>query len=527
MDSEHKKNSPAPRTVQLILILLFAVTLIRTAWVNDDAYITLRTVDNFVHGYGLTWNPGERVQAYTHPLWMFMLSGFYALTHEAYFTTLALSFTLSVSVVILVSLFFTKDLFSTAAGLLILSLSPAFVEYSTSGLENPLTYFLLTLFLILTFRLPERPTRGQIFSLGLLTSLAMLNRLDTGLFCLPVVLWVFFRQRSWRTFWALALSTLPILLWETFSLLYYGFLLPNTAYAKLNTGVSQIDLLAQGWKYFANALVWDPLTFLGILAGMFLAFSQGSRLEKSIAAGVVLYLLYILSIGGDFMSGRFFAAPLLVSVVLLMRFTTRVKIPWKPAVLAAVIGLGFLAHSPTQLNTPKSPENAIAKSGIADERAFYFSDSGLIHIDLHTSPIPNHPWAHDGLKLRKQGGVSVQYSIGYLGYFAGPGVHIVDQYALAEPLLARLPIPDPKDWRIGHFIRPVPEGYVETLETGTNRLADPGLAQYVDKLRLITRGKIFDPTRLKTILEMNLGKYDSLLLGYIQSQSGKIYPLIH
>jgi arabinofuranosyltransferase len=229
-------------------------------------------------------------------------------------------------------------------------------------------------------------------------------------------------------------------------------------------------------------------------------------------------LLYILSIGGDFMSGRFFAAPLLVCVILLMRIAARVHLPWKPAVLAAVIGLGFLAHSPTLLNTPKSPENAISPSGIADERAFYFNDSGLVNIDLHAFPVPNHPWARDGLKLKEQGGVSVQFSIGYLGYFAGPGVHIVDQYALAEPLLARLPVPDPKDWRIGHFIRPVPDGYVETLETSANRLADPGLAQYVDKLMLITRGEIFDPLRLKTILEMNLGKYDALLVGYIHDQ---------
>ena len=517
MDSKPQKGSPASRIVRTILILLFAITLIRTAWVNDDAYITLRTVDNFVNGYGLTWNPGERVQAYTHPLWMFLLSGLYTLTCEAYFTTLALSFALSLSVVLLVSRCFSPDPFAIGTGLLILCLSPAFVEYSTSGLENPLTYLLLTFFLILAFKIPERLTGWQIFTLGLLASLAMLNRLDTGLFCLPTILWIFMRQRSWRTLGILALSALPILLWEAFSLLYYGFLLPNTAYAKLNTGIRQIDLIQQGWRYFANALTWDPLTFLVTLAGMFAAFSKGNRLEKTIAAGVALFLLYILSIGGDFMSGRFFAAPLLVSVITLVRIIPRLAVPWKPPGFAFVVLLGFLAHSPTQLNIPKSPENAIGKEGIADERGFCFNNSGLLNIDLHTPTIPNHPWARDGLKLKEQGGVSVQFSIGYLGYFAGPGVHIVDQYALAEPLLARLPIPDPKEWRIGHFIRPVPEGYVETLESGINLLADPGLAQYYDRLRLITNGRIFDPERLKTILEMNLGKYDSLLVGYIQS----------
>jgi len=121
--------------------------------------------------------------------------------------------------------------------------------------------------------------------------------------------------------------------------------------------------------------------------------------------------------------------------------------------------------------------------------------------------------------LRARGGVSVEYSIGYLGYFAGPSVFIIDQYALADPLLARLPIPNPKEWRIGHFIREVPEGYVESLVTGSNRLADPDLAEYYAKLKLITAGKIFDPERLKTILEMNLGKYDRLIENYIARQS--------
>ena len=56
------------------LLGLFSLALIRTAWMCDDAYITLRTVDNFVSGFGPRWNVAERVQAYTHPLWMFVLA---------------------------------------------------------------------------------------------------------------------------------------------------------------------------------------------------------------------------------------------------------------------------------------------------------------------------------------------------------------------------------------------------------------------------------------------------------------------
>jgi hypothetical protein len=47
---------------------------------SDDAYITLRTVDNWVNGRGLVWNTAERVQTYTHPLWMLLLSA--ALLHR-------------------------------------------------------------------------------------------------------------------------------------------------------------------------------------------------------------------------------------------------------------------------------------------------------------------------------------------------------------------------------------------------------------------------------------------------------------
>jgi hypothetical protein len=46
-----------------VLLAAFAALVVRNAWLSDDAYITFRTVDNFIHGYGLTWNVAERVQS--------------------------------------------------------------------------------------------------------------------------------------------------------------------------------------------------------------------------------------------------------------------------------------------------------------------------------------------------------------------------------------------------------------------------------------------------------------------------------
>lgn len=70
-----------------LLVVLLAFILQR-AWVSDDAYITYRTIDNLVNGYRLTWNPAERVQAFTHPLWMMILTVVYFFTREIYLTSI-------------------------------------------------------------------------------------------------------------------------------------------------------------------------------------------------------------------------------------------------------------------------------------------------------------------------------------------------------------------------------------------------------------------------------------------------------
>jgi arabinofuranosyltransferase len=64
--------------LRVVALLVCALVLFRHAWVSDDAFITLRTVRNLLQGDGLRWNLNERVQGYTHPLWMFLLALPYA-----------------------------------------------------------------------------------------------------------------------------------------------------------------------------------------------------------------------------------------------------------------------------------------------------------------------------------------------------------------------------------------------------------------------------------------------------------------
>ncbi len=133
------------------LYSMFIYIFIVTAWYGDDSYITFRTIDNFVNGYGLTWNISERVQVYTHPLWMFLVSFFYFFTHEVYLTVIFISFILCLLVIYTIHKRFStynskiKKLDLVFFFCLILS-SKAFMDYTASGLENPLSFLLVTLF---------------------------------------------------------------------------------------------------------------------------------------------------------------------------------------------------------------------------------------------------------------------------------------------------------------------------------------------------------------------------------------------
>jgi len=125
-----------------------------------------------------------------------------------------------------------------------------------------------------------------------------------------------------------ALGLLPAGAWTAFATVYYGFPFPNTAYAKLGMDVSRTQLWKQGVIYFIDAFDRDPLTPVLILFAIVVAWTGGAGLPGAAtiiplparwAAGIALYLVYVVSIGGDFMAGRFFAVPFFAAVLVLTR----------------------------------------------------------------------------------------------------------------------------------------------------------------------------------------------------------------
>ena len=260
------------RLLPFLILLVFAVVVLKNAWLSDDAFITLRTVRNWLLGFGPVWNVAERVQTYTHPLWMLALTGAIGLTQEYYFTTLLLACGVSLAALFVLVRYLAADWLAAVLAATILILSKSFIDFSTSGLENPLTHLLLALFFAVYLRSPHGPR--TLFWLALLAALGAVNRLDTILLFAPPLAYAIYRQRGqrWRAVALVALGFLPLVAWELFSLAYYGFLFPNTYYAKLNTGVPLAESIQQGILYLVQTTGTDLLTPVAIGVGVLLPF---------------------------------------------------------------------------------------------------------------------------------------------------------------------------------------------------------------------------------------------------------------
>jgi len=392
------------------------------------------------------------------------------------------------------------------AAVVVLLFSVAFVDFSTSGLENPLAHLLLLGFVVV-FVNRTMDRQRWLTLLSTVASLLYLTRPDAVLIVVPLLIVAAWKvRRLRRILQSIAIGSLPAVAWTLFSLVYYGFPFPNTAYAKLATGIDSSELRAQGLLYLLDSLDRDPITLTTIAMVATIAAFQRTAPARALAIGVVLYLWYIVSIGGDFMTGRFLSVPLFASVLLMTRLVDGSRGLWA-TVAGALLTVGCAAtHVPLWSNS-RYGDAAPKPSGVVDERAVYFRDHSLALAKRGTFRDPDWPSTRSISPTAHV--VDTCGLMGTSGLDFGPYIHLLDECALADPLLARLPAVFNQDWRTGHYRRMIPEGYRESLETSTNQLRDPGLRRLYDQLRLITRSDhLFTRERLAAIVAINLGRYD-------------------
>ncbi len=158
-------------------------------------------------------------------------------------------------------------------------------------------------------------------------------------------------------------------------------------------------------------------------------------------------MIYIVNIGGDFMGGRFFSAPVLCSAIVI----SKINFIWfrlrhtQIAIILTVIMLGLLSPKPTIFSTanygfgPKifkafrfGPYIVNMYHGITDQRMWYYEFTGLLN-NVFERNIYKYPLIQYAKKLRKSGQrVLTKDIIGMLGFYSGSNMHIIDPRALFD-----------------------------------------------------------------------------------------------
>lgn len=296
---------------------------------------------------------------------------------------------------------------------------------------------------------------------------------------------------------AFFIGTLPATLWEIFSIYYFGFPFPNTYYAKQYSGNPfETYYFQKGILYIKNFGEFDPFSFF-IICYLLLFQTFRKNYKWTISLGIVFYICYIIYVGGDFMSGRFFVPVIFISILKLkdLRINILNKIQ-----LFFVILLGISNIFYSRLYIDKKYQKDVFDNDICNERMYYFENFNIKKaIDLSRQNEGNFNWHFD--KYQKS---HIMIMTGYNGILEGPNTYVIDKLALNQVLLARLPQQGYN--RIGHIERNIPYGYQETIDNGKNVIRNKEIHDYYDHIKRVIRGNLNSKERFKSIFYLNFIK---------------------
>jgi hypothetical protein len=295
-------------------VLLAAVGLVHVGvFYHDDGFISLRYAARLLAGDGLTWNPAERVEGFTHPLWLAQIATLGALGIDLPSASRALG-------LLYLAAIFAVWRVARAEPILLLMVATqgGLLLWSVSGLETTGFAFWLALGAWLTQEAlwadeaPDRSARWRAALAGAALGAAGMTRPE-GIGAGVVALLLLAASRRWRPLLAAGL-TFGVLVgsYELFRIAYFGDVLPNTAYAKLG-GLPMSSRVSAGIAYLAATQeAWLPSV---VIAAAACALGRGRRpLAMVLIASPVL--ANVLMAGGDHMPAARLLVPLLVTLLL-------------------------------------------------------------------------------------------------------------------------------------------------------------------------------------------------------------------
>lgn len=341
---QHKPKNTAADTLKIGLgiTVLMAIVLFYYSksfnFIQDDSFITYRYVKNFTDGNGLVFNIGEKVEGYTCFLWVILLGG----VKKLGFDFISASQTLGI-ISSMIALLFTylisarifrkgKDtlynLSFSLIAVILTAVNGSNAYWAVSGMETGLFTMLVTAGVFLYLKEFKASQENKISAALPYSSavflLAALTRPEGNLIFAVTVLHkiiVTFRSPadegktkmqellSKANITWLAMYMVPALIYMGWRYSYYGYLFPNTFYAK--TGSS--------WVYFQAGLDYFWLFMksyggYGIFAALaLLTLRSKERFNEYLYLVMVFFIfsLYVIYVGGDVLRPNRFFVPIL------------------------------------------------------------------------------------------------------------------------------------------------------------------------------------------------------------------------
>jgi hypothetical protein len=308
--------------------------------VIDDAFIVFRYADHLLAGHGPVFNPGERVEGFTSPLWLLLL----AAGHAAGFDYLALVPTLGIAFG-LAAIGATHALARRVApgwpavlAPLLLALHPGFAMWSVHGLETAL-FVALTASGLAAWA-GERPRAA-----GAWLGAAFWTRPEAAMVVVVLAAAALLRRERGKalgTLGVFAAFAVPLL---AARLLYYGALFPNTFHATTGGGLGRIRFgLGAARLFVENHL---PLVLAAAASGIAaLRRRREAAPVFDLALLGAVWSLWIVWIGGDAFPGYRFWLPVLPIAAAVVAWGIARAAATRPRAIAiaaaAAVGLGLV-----------------------------------------------------------------------------------------------------------------------------------------------------------------------------------------
>lgn len=267
----------------------------------DDAMISMRYAYNLAHGNGLVWNPGERVEGITNPLWTVVMALIHLLPIGLNATGLYIQIfgasllTLNLFCVKKLVEHFSGDLFVMLSSVALTAFYAPLNSFGLLGMEVSLLTLLLTAAVSIAVKSESR-FNVRVYVLLAVSTLVRFDMAVPYLVVLAVLFWTQKENRKSHLVWGLGLLILFLGGQTLARYAYYGEWLPNTYYLKVEGWNTTLRLLRGLYAFIQFAYFHNWVLFLLPLTIFLLRRDWKTTLMFLLLAGQIAYSVYV---GGD------------------------------------------------------------------------------------------------------------------------------------------------------------------------------------------------------------------------------------